>query len=705
MANSVIAALRVNLGLDSAQFDSGLKNASASASNFAKAAMVGFAAVAAAATAAFATVATTAKRADDAWKASQSLGIHIRDLGRLQHAADMSGVSFGSLQTAVRRASQGIGNALNGVSNESTKAFDRIGVALKNADGTARGMSDVLGDVAEQFSQMPNGAEKTALAVAMFGRSGAELIPMLNAGRQGLADMGDEAERLGLVFDETSGRLAERFNDNLSRMAKATEGLVNALGVMLLPAAVAITDAIVAMQAPASQMIEWLGGIAQYAGVAVAGLAGFFAPAMIAGLTQLSFLLGTTLVGAIRAVGIAMMANPIGLIVGALAAAVTAVFVFRDSLRDVIGVDLAQIVTDGANKIIGAFVGAYNFVVSTWENLPAAFSAIAKEAVNALVDELGKPLLTFGDNVILPGLPTGWAKQELTDEERKALDGATGSFGDAFSAKYLENMGGALAGLTSSAETANAAMSGLVGTLGATGTAAGSAATATQEQLQSALEAMRMSLMTEEQAELASHEKRLAQIAEFYNRGAILKAEHDAMMEGANAQHAERMAEITRRGVEEEVRLRGQMVGHVSSILGSLSTIFENFGEENLVAAKAFALAQAIINTAQGITAALTIPGPMGWAQAAAVGAAGAAQISTILSAQKGGSKRPTVGSGSSGVSSAAPAQAMRQVSAQIIVQGDSFGEAHIESLAKQFAELVNTGGATELVTSIRRAS
>ncbi len=56
----------------------------------------------------------------------------------------------------------------------------------------------MFADVAEALSRMPEGAEKTALAIAVFGRSGANLMPFLNSGRDGLAEMGAEAERLGL---------------------------------------------------------------------------------------------------------------------------------------------------------------------------------------------------------------------------------------------------------------------------------------------------------------------------------------------------------------------------------------------------------------------------------------------------------------------------------------------------------------------------
>lgn len=383
--SATIGSLRVSLGLDSAQFSNGMNRASKGINSFAVAAAASFAAVAAAGAAAFAAVSQSAARADAAWKSSQSLGIPIEQVGRLRYNAEMAGASFETLETGIRKASQSIGVALRGASNEGTKAFSSVGVALKNADGTARSMDLILGDVAERFATLPDGAQKTSLAIAMFGRSGAQLIPMLNQGRDGLAAMGDEAEKLGLVFGERTGRLAERFNDNLARMAKATEGLVNSFGAMLLPAAVAITDAMVAMQPSADAVIAGFAEIARWAGVGASALAGFFAPAVLTGLSAVSVAIGTTMVGAVRALGAAMLANPLGLLIGGIAAAVTAAFMFRDEIKQVIGVDVVEVFKTGANLVTQSFDLAFRNIGTIWGSLPVVLGDITITTANAVI--------------------------------------------------------------------------------------------------------------------------------------------------------------------------------------------------------------------------------------------------------------------------------------------------------------------------------
>lgn len=185
------------------------------------------------------------------------------------------------------------------------------------------------------------------------------------------------------------------------------------------------------------------------------------------------------------------------------------------------------------------------------------------------------------------------------------------------------------------------------------------------------LEALRQSLMTEEQLELDSFAKRLEALKEFYDAGLIKRGEYDELLQSAQQQHSERMTEIARKQIEEEARLREQLVDNVASIFGSLGALAETMGEKNLGIAKAFGVAEAVINTAQGITKALAQGGMLGFAGAAAVAAAGAAQIATILSTNKGSSSKPSVG-GTGGATSTAAVATPQQTGLTIELQGYS---------------------------------
>ncbi|WP_420337821.1 hypothetical protein [Roseibium sp.] len=245
MTQAVVGALRVTLGMDSAAFSKGLRNAEARLSRFGKMASKGLLAVGAAATTAAAGLAVSVRgtltAADAMAKASRKIGVPVAVLSRLKHAADLSGVSFDGLQTALRRLSVSMEDARAGT-GEAHAAFDRLGVSVTQADGTLKSSSQVLRELAAAFAGLPDGAEKTALAMDLMGRSGTDMIPMLNGGTAALDNMMAEADGLGLVFTEDMTAHAEAFNDNMTRLGAIFGVLGRQLAADLAPHLEAFSD-------------------------------------------------------------------------------------------------------------------------------------------------------------------------------------------------------------------------------------------------------------------------------------------------------------------------------------------------------------------------------------------------------------------------------------------------------------------------------
>jgi ribosomal protein L12E/L44/L45/RPP1/RPP2 len=243
---AIIGALRVVLGADTATFEKGLKNADKKAGDFgknlAKAAAVVGAAVVGMATAIGIGVKSAIDEADNLTKMAQSIGIPVDELTRLKHAADLSGVSMQGLQSSVARMSRALAEVTQSTSGPAAQAFATLGIAVKNSDGTLKSASQVIAEVSGKFAGMADGSTKTALAMSIFGRAGAQMIPMLNAGSDGLRKMMQEADQLGLVFDEKAGKAAEAFNDNLTRLGRVKDGIITQLTVRMLPALQTLTD-------------------------------------------------------------------------------------------------------------------------------------------------------------------------------------------------------------------------------------------------------------------------------------------------------------------------------------------------------------------------------------------------------------------------------------------------------------------------------
>jgi hypothetical protein len=182
--------------------------------------------------------------ADQMNKASQQTGIQVEALSALRHAAELSDVGFEQLITGIGRLSRNMVDTARGV-GESRVAFRELGIEVKDAGGNIRPIQDVLGDVADRFAGLTDGAQQTTLALQLFGRGGQALIPLLNKGRESLAELTAEAERLGLVISAETAQAAEDFNDNMTRLRSAVGGLALQIAAEVLPSFVNLTNAFV----------------------------------------------------------------------------------------------------------------------------------------------------------------------------------------------------------------------------------------------------------------------------------------------------------------------------------------------------------------------------------------------------------------------------------------------------------------------------
>lgn len=246
--NALIGALRVVLGLDSGEFETGLKRSEGKLGAFGKAASAGLAIAATAVAGAGAVIAAGVKSAIDAAdelnKASQKVGVSVEALSRLKYAGDLADVSLEQLTGGFKKLSANMASAARGA-GPAAGAFQALDISVTDANGKLRDGDAVFADVAEAFSRMENGAGKTALAVAIFGKSGADLIPLLNSGKSGLAEMAAEAEALGVTIDSRTAQAAENFNDNLTRLQTVGTGLTTQLSAALAPTLASISAAFV----------------------------------------------------------------------------------------------------------------------------------------------------------------------------------------------------------------------------------------------------------------------------------------------------------------------------------------------------------------------------------------------------------------------------------------------------------------------------
>jgi phage-related protein len=130
-----------------------------------------------------------------------------------------------------------------------------------------------MGEIADKFAAMPDGAEKTAMAVDLFGKAGTDMILMLNGGSQAINGLMLEAEKFGQVVTQEAGQSAAKFNENLDRLKGTFGTLAGVIATAALPHLSAFTDWLIAnipnIAAGVKGFLDFAAGVVQF-GAAVA---------------------------------------------------------------------------------------------------------------------------------------------------------------------------------------------------------------------------------------------------------------------------------------------------------------------------------------------------------------------------------------------------------------------------------------------------
>ena len=116
------------------------------------------------------------------------------------------------------------------------KAIQKAGIHFHDAQGNVRPFNQILGETADIFKKMPDGPEKTALALNLFGRSGKQLIPLLNQGAEGLKHFDEEAKKLGLSLSGSQLAAISKYKFAQRDLSATIEGLQVQLGLKVIPA-------------------------------------------------------------------------------------------------------------------------------------------------------------------------------------------------------------------------------------------------------------------------------------------------------------------------------------------------------------------------------------------------------------------------------------------------------------------------------------
>ena len=165
-------------------------------------------------------------------KQSQVLGLSRKAYQEWDYILGQNGASIDSMNMGMKTLNSLVLDAAKG-GKESKNAFAELGVSYKELDKLSQ--EDQFEAVVRAFQKMPAGAQKSALAVKIFGRNGMELLPMLSQSETSIDELRQRAEELGLIMSDDAVDAAVVYGDSLDDLNRTFNGLKYAFGSKLLP--------------------------------------------------------------------------------------------------------------------------------------------------------------------------------------------------------------------------------------------------------------------------------------------------------------------------------------------------------------------------------------------------------------------------------------------------------------------------------------
>lgn len=364
----------------------------------------------------FAVADSTATLGDDVGKTAKKLGVSNEKLQELRYAAERSGVSTDKLDSSMVAFTKRLGDAAEGTGT-ANQAYEDLGLSAERLADMP--VADAMDEVADAMQSVESPTRRNAIAARLFSREGVAMVNMLEDGSEGLKGYAADARRTGYVLGDQAVKDSEKFQDTLLDTQLSLSGLKNIVGAELLPVvgemmgkftgwlaenrdqvsewssqfadkleaavpviadlASGISTVVSNVGSAVSTTADLVGGFDNlaaivgtlFAGKALASIVGFAVSVGKVGgaLLSVSGVLPAVASG-IKAIGLAITANPIGIAIAAIAGAAFLIYKYWDGIAEWFG-DL----WGSVKSIFSSTADAVGGIVDTaWEGIKTVLS-------------------------------------------------------------------------------------------------------------------------------------------------------------------------------------------------------------------------------------------------------------------------------------------------------------------------------------------
>lgn len=351
----------------------------------------------------------SAQAADELATDAKVTGFSVEELQKLKYAADRVDVSYDTMTGSIAKLTKQMAS--------ENKAFETLGVAVKNADGSMRNATDVWYDAIKALGKVENGTERDALSMELFGKSAMEMAGIVDDGGAALRALGEEAEETGTIMSEDAVNDTVKFNDAIDKLrATASQSFMKAgasLAETLLPALEKLVEIV-------SKVLTWFANLDGTTKTVILTIL-----ALVAALSPVLSLISTlvTVLPTLK-LAFAALSGPVGIVIAAVTALVTA------------GIALYK----NWDVIKEKAISLWNSIKATFQKIWEAITSPIKKAADFVKGVVDKIKSFFQFKIELPKIklphfaitPRGWKLGDL-------LKGSIPKLGIEWYAKAMDN--------------------------------------------------------------------------------------------------------------------------------------------------------------------------------------------------------------------------------------------------------------------------
>jgi hypothetical protein len=197
----------------------------------------------------------TIELGDSLNKAAIKAGIAGSAMSELAHAAAMADVDLGSLSNGLKFMQINLSKAAEG-GKEGAQVLGALGLKLDEIRALKADQQFEM--IADRIASLKDPADRARAAVQIFGKAGAELLPLFEQGAEGIRKAREEAQRLGIALSQDQIDTLAEADDAIKRLSASFRGLGNVLVTVVGPTLTRTLDGITRIIQAAREGKSWI---------------------------------------------------------------------------------------------------------------------------------------------------------------------------------------------------------------------------------------------------------------------------------------------------------------------------------------------------------------------------------------------------------------------------------------------------------------